>query len=286
MCFAWGLSALTLWLDRSPQFDFLDQTNWLYLAGADGARETLSVIASSMITIAGVAFSITIVALTLASNQFGPRVLRTFMKDRGNQMVLGTFIGTFLYSILILRAVRATDQNQLVPHLSVSVSIGFSIAAVVVFIYFIHHVSSIIQVDYIIQNISHDLEDSIEDLYPSEIGKEVREQDQAARISALVEDLSRDSRYKVDIEAEGAGYVQFLNGDELLEQAIKRDLVIHALVRPGAYVSKQQIILQAYSDQPLQSDLPEEIRGTIVLESSELMCKILSLAFLNWFKSL
>ena len=73
--------------------------DWIYSGGAEGARAVLSVIASSMITVAGVVFSITIVALTLASSQFGPRLLRNFMRDTANQVVLGTFIATFLYCL-------------------------------------------------------------------------------------------------------------------------------------------------------------------------------------------
>ena len=89
---------------------------WLYTFGPEGARAILSAIASSMITVAGLTFSITMLTLQLASSQFGPRLLRNFMRDRGNQVVLGTFIATFVYCLLVLRTVRGTEEASFVPH--------------------------------------------------------------------------------------------------------------------------------------------------------------------------
>jgi uncharacterized membrane protein len=101
------LAFTAVWIDH----DLLqgkpgDTVALVYEGGAHGAREVLSTIAGAMITVAGVIFSITVVALTLASQQFGPRLLRNFMHDRGNQIVLGTFISIHLYCLIVLRAVR------------------------------------------------------------------------------------------------------------------------------------------------------------------------------------
>ena len=93
------------WLGVEVVRDF----GWLYTFGPEGARAVLSTIASSMITVAGLTFSITMLTLQLASSQFGPRLLRNFMSDRGNQLVLGTFIATFVYCLLVLRTVRGTE---------------------------------------------------------------------------------------------------------------------------------------------------------------------------------
>ena len=88
-----------------PQW--LREGAWLYDGGATGARGLLGAVASSTITVAGTVFSITIAALSLAAGQMGPRLLRNFTRDRGNQLVLGIFLGTFVYSLLVLRSVRA-----------------------------------------------------------------------------------------------------------------------------------------------------------------------------------
>ncbi|HEU18338.1 MAG TPA: DUF2254 domain-containing protein, partial [Deltaproteobacteria bacterium] len=92
-----GLSFVIVAVDRMIEPGHHRIFGFLYAGGPEGARSILSTIAGSMITVAGVAFSITIVALTLASSQFGPRLLRNFMRDTGNQIVLGIFIATFIY---------------------------------------------------------------------------------------------------------------------------------------------------------------------------------------------
>ena len=119
-----------------------DRVGWLYAGGADGAKTMLSTVAASVITVAGVVFSITIAALTQASSQFGPRLLRNFMRDTGNQMVLGTFIGTFMYCLLVLRTIHGevADRTAFVPQASVTGAMLLAVASLAVLVYFIHHV--------------------------------------------------------------------------------------------------------------------------------------------------
>ncbi|WP_338034035.1 DUF2254 family protein [Lichenicola cladoniae] len=104
------------WLITSP---------WLYNGGATGARTLLGAVASSTIGVAGTVFSITIAALSLAAGQMGPRLLRNFTRDRGNQFTLGTFLGTFSFALMVLRSVRTQDEGEFVPHLSLTLSILF-----------------------------------------------------------------------------------------------------------------------------------------------------------------
>ena len=106
------------WLPES-----LLQGNWLYNGGGTGARTLLGAVVSSTIGVAGTVFSITIAALSLAAGQMGPRLLRNFTQDRGNQFTLGAFLGTFSYALMVLRSVRTEEEGVFVPHLSLSVSI-------------------------------------------------------------------------------------------------------------------------------------------------------------------
>ncbi|MBW3656699.1 MAG: DUF2254 domain-containing protein, partial [Gemmatimonadetes bacterium] len=121
---------------------------WVYQGSAEGARTVLSAISSSLITVTGVIFSVTIVAVQLASSQYTPRVLRNFSSDRGNQVVLGIFISTFTYSVLVLRTARASGggTEEFVPRLAVTGSIVLLLLCVGALIYFIHHVTALIQV--------------------------------------------------------------------------------------------------------------------------------------------
>lgn len=137
-----GLARIAVTLDHQlPQLPFsLPEIG--FTGGAEGARSVLSTIAGSMVTVAGVAFSITIVALTLASSQFGPRLLRNFMRDPGNQYVLGTFIATFIYCLLVLSTVTSNHDHVFVPRLAVNISLLLALLNVGVLIYFIHHVAT------------------------------------------------------------------------------------------------------------------------------------------------
>ena len=170
-----ALSALTLHIDTTINPKWARDTAWIWAGGAEGARNVLATIASSTITVAGVVFSITVVTLTLASSQFGPRLLRNFMNDRGTQLVLGVFVSTFLYCVLVLRAIRGTDQLTVVPFLSVTCGIVFAVASVGFLIYFIHHIGTSIIAENVIARVADDLRSNIDRLYPNELKPEAND---------------------------------------------------------------------------------------------------------------
>ena len=136
----------------------------VFSAGPDGARATLQAIAGSVITVAGVVFSITIVALQLTSTQFSPRVLRNFLRDRPNQLVLGTFMGTFTYCLLVLRTIRSEDEQRgdaFVPNLAITGALLLAFLSLAMLIYFIHHISVRIQVTSIVGSVARDTLETI-----------------------------------------------------------------------------------------------------------------------------
>jgi uncharacterized membrane protein len=144
---------------------------WLYTFGPEGARAVLSAIAGSMITVAGLTFSITMLTLQLASSQFGPRLMRSFMRDRGNQLVLGTFIATFLYCLLVLRTVRGTEGPALCRTLAVAFGVLLAIASIAVLIYFIHHIATSIRVETLLAQLAAETASAIDRLYPERLGE-------------------------------------------------------------------------------------------------------------------
>ncbi len=107
--------------------------------------------------------------LTLASSQFGPRLLRNFMNDRGTQFVLGVFVATYLYCLLVLRAIRGTDQIKVVPFLSVTCGVAFAVVSVGFLIFFIHHISRSIIAENVIARVANDLRSNIDRLYPDKL---------------------------------------------------------------------------------------------------------------------
>ena len=138
----------------------------LFGAGAAGSRGMLSTIAGSVITVAGVTFSITIAALALASAQYTPRVLRTFMGDRANQVVLGTFMGVFSYCLVVLRTIRGGDEGAFVPSIAVLGGFVLAMLSVAVLIFFIHHIAEALQASTILDRVRRSTEEAIDNLFP------------------------------------------------------------------------------------------------------------------------
>jgi uncharacterized membrane protein len=206
---------------------------WTFTGGAEGASAVLGIIAGSMITIAGVVFSMTLVALSLASSQLGPRLLRNFMRDTSTQVVLGTFIATFVYCLLVLRTIRRAEEVAFVPHLSVSLGVVLAVASVGVLIYFIHHVSVSIQANEIAARIGRELIKKVNHLFPVHIGQAGERVPMDPPDASFLEAFDREAQ---PVAADRDGYLQLIDGDALLVLAMKEDLVVRLERKPGNYV--------------------------------------------------
>ena len=224
---------------------------WLWSGGADGARSLLSTVGSSMITVAGTVFSITIAALTLASGQFGPRLLRNFTRDLGNQLVLGTFVATYLYCLLVLRTVRGQAEGDFVPYLSVTCGVLLAAASIGVLIYFIHHIADSIQAESLVAVVGAELKRNIAQLYQPQAGE--RADDRLAEIPSTPAST---------VLAERSGYVQTMDSDGLVAAAEEGDLLVQALRRPGDFVSCGDALLLAWArGSELGEDQAGRLRG-------------------------
>ena len=186
-------------------------------------------------TIASVTFSITVVALQLASSQFGPRLLRNFMRDRGNQIAIGTFIATFTYCLLVLRTVNGTEGEEFVPHIAVTFGLVLALFSLGVFIYFIHHSAESIQVENVISSVSRDLHDAIDRLYPECLGQEKSESEVSPGDKALPATFESEAR---SISAARSDYLQAIDVDRLLSLAKESDMVFSVSQRPGKFFIK------------------------------------------------
>lgn len=233
---------------------------WIYGGGPEGARHLLATVAGSMATITGVTFSITIVALTMASSQFGSRLLRNFMRDTGNQVVLGTFIATFVFCLLVLRTVRGPNLDVFVPQVSVTIGILLAILSMLVLIYFIHHVSSSLQADSIIASVSVECHSVIDKMLPENGGRT----DEAASFEG------RNSLERIEKEGRGivaaySGYVQAIDRDEVMSLATDNDLIVWLKYRPGDFVIEGNTIM-ILSPAPRVSDKVHRLAsGTMVI---------------------
>jgi uncharacterized membrane protein len=221
-------------VDATLSVDDLLSWSWVYTGNAQGATAVLNTIAGSTATLAGVVFSMTLVALTLASSQFGPLILRQFMRDVPNQIVIGAFVGTFLYCLLVLRAIRYGPGDSFVPHASITVGMVLAFATLVLLIYFIHHVAVSIQSEQVSARVARDLTTVIDRLFPEQIGEQgPKSREQRSEWSRAAEALSRESR---PVRASTDGYLQVVDADALLTVASKANVVLRIEIVPGQHV--------------------------------------------------
>jgi uncharacterized membrane protein len=252
-----AMSFATIEVDRGMT-STLTRLTWVYSGGPEGARAMLSTIAASMITVAGVTFSITIVALTLASQQFGPRLLRNFLRDLGNQITLGTFIATFLYCLLILRTVRGNDDAQFVPHFAVTIGVIAALLSIGVLIFFIHHVATSIQANQVIATVAADLEAAVARLFPDQLDQTSTVPDAAA---APMPSFDRADA----VLATRAGYVQVIDEKQLLHVAQDRDLILRIDRAPGTFVRTGSVLMSVSGAGRAAAEVSARLAGAFVV---------------------
>ena len=217
----------------------------LFGAGADGARGLLTVVASSMITVAGVVFSITIVALSLASSQYTSRVLRNFLSDRITQGVLGAFVGIFAYCLVVLRTIRGGDEGQFVPSVAVLIGLVLGMVGIGVLIYFIHHISTSIQASHIVAAAARETIRAIDHLFPEGVGHGK---------AADEENLGAGGIW-YPVTSGTTGYIQSLDTDGLLRFANEHQTVLRMERRIGQFVIEGEPLLTVLGVAPSDAEL-------------------------------
>ena len=225
-----GLFAITYSVDQRAAAGAIALFAWLSFGSPDVAREILIAIASSVITVAGVVFSITILVLQLASQQFGPRMLRNFIRDTGTQVSLGAFVATFVYSVLTLEVV--SDPPELfVPHLSTSVAVALVLIDLGVLIYFINHVAFSIQLTSVVSGIAADFRTTLAQMQANEW-----QLPQTGAHQDAFDALHETARSGEAIAAQSSGFLQAVGYERLLAIASESNAVIQLLHRPGHFV--------------------------------------------------
>lgn len=252
----------TVTLDETIQAQGLRPLPGIYRGGPDGARAVLSTIAGSMVGLTGITFSITIVALTLASTQFGPRLLKNFLRDRGNQIVLGTFIATFLYCLMVLRRVHGSQTEMFVPHVAVTVGILLVMASVGVLIFFIHHVSQSIQAAHVIALVGRDLDEAVERFYPEMVGDAFDDSMPAPPAGQAPPDFAQTAR---SIKAAGSGYIQAIDSHGLMRLATEQDILLQINYLPGRYVIAGTDLASVWPPERADDALAAKINAVFII---------------------
>lgn len=238
---------------------------WAFGGGASGARGVLQAIAGSVITVTGTVFSITIVALQLAASQMTPRVLRTFTRDRGVQLVLGVFVGTFVYALLVLRTVRSEDEElgpAFVPAVSVTVAIVLALINIGVLIYYVHHVARLIQVSAVIDRVVVDTVGLVDERFPESAGEPAW----GADLALLLGPPAR-------IAAETSGYLDTVAPGALFALEVEGPTTIRLEPSVGAHVLAGATLALVWPATACNQELAAAVRGACLLSEQRTLAE-------------
>ncbi len=233
---------VTYALDRAAFDGHIQFPGWVLNGSSDSARVILTTVAAAIITVIGIVFSITIVVLTLASTQFGPRMLRNCVRDPGTQVALGAFVATFCYTMITLVSVGGTgDKGDFVPHLSITVALVLTLGNVGVLIYFLNHVAVMIQLPVVIAGIARTLHAEIESQSRGALSFRGAE-----RGPSSDELLARLAEAGAPIRTPRSGYLQVIRMEKLVKVAAKAGAIIELPYRPGHFFVAGQVMARVW----------------------------------------
>jgi uncharacterized membrane protein len=254
------LSIGLVYLDETIKFPQNGLARFFFVNSSDSARSILTTISGAMMGVAGTVFSITLVALTLASSQFGPRLIKNFMYVRLNQVVLGAYISTYLYCLLILNAVKEGNDYTFIPSISILVAISATIINIVLLIIFIHHIAISIQADNVISEISDFIAKQVKTLFPAKMEEE-NEREKIVDISASISGYQK----RISIKSPKSGYLQYIDSEALIEIMVEHDSLLELYFRSGGHLVEGLEIGLVYSRVDWEKDELESIFNQLVI---------------------
>lgn len=221
-------------------------SNVLFAGGPDSARLVLSTIAAAMLTFTGLVFTVTMLVLQLASSQLSPRVMRTFLRDRVNQSVLGLFVATFLYALLVLREVRSPpDGTPFVPSVAVTFVYLLLVASVALFVLYIHHMAQAIRAAEVLRNVGDETRQAIVRLYPEGIA------DEPSAAPPALPDREPD---EVVLLERAPGVITSTDAAALVRLAEEHRLTVELVHHTGDFVPTGSPLLRVWRRSPSDAD--------------------------------
>ena len=268
---AFSLVPLDRLVDQEMSGDF---SGVLFAGGAESARLVLSTIAAAMLTFTGLVFSVTMLVLQLASSQLSPRVMRTFLRDRVSQTILGLFVATFLYSLLILREVRTPAiGSAFVPAISVTVAYLLLVASVGAFVIYIHHMAQSIRAVSVLRSVGAETRRAIARLYPEGAGDDPSDPEVALPVRAPD---------RMIVTRRAPGVVTSVDDEGLFHVAVEHRLTVALLHHVGDFVPEGAPLMAVWSRSPtpVPDDLPEGgLAGTVEIGPDRTMTQDAAFGF-------
>jgi uncharacterized membrane protein len=233
--------------------DDIGEPDWVFEGGPDAARSLLGTIAGAMISVTGLVFSITMVILQLASSQFTPRILGTFLESRVVQVTLGVFTGSFIYALTVLRAVRGSAED-IVPGTAVTLAFVYVLVAVAMFLAFIHHITRSVQVSQVMTRVRRHTVATSERLTSSP--------DDRDHVPAAWSPEPGTPRTELRL-GDRCGYLTVLDSTLLVRRAAELGVVAELEVTPGQFLVPGQLVGHAWQRDDLGDE--EADRLTVAL---------------------
>lgn len=260
------MAFLTIRLDMA----FGDDANLLksYLffnhLSLDTVRVYLSTLVGAVITVVGVVFSLTILTVSSASNQFGPRVLNNFMRDKGNQLTLGVYTSTFVYCSTILLSLYEEEGSLFIPYFSVFVSYLLALLCIGFLIFYIHHIPASLRAESIIHRVALEALDMIDKRFPRSEKVENLEVDKGSLRPKAMEEFDQAIHFSVPTKK--VGYVQAIDLEDLLNIATDSNAVFSLTSRPGDFLNGRQSLV--FSDKKLDDETRERVESAFAVGDS------------------
>ncbi len=254
---------LSVWLvtwDKTVNLSQDGLQQFFFVSNADSARSILSTISGAMIGVAGTVFSVTLVALTLASSQFGPRLIKNFMSVRLNQVVLGAYVSTYLYCLLVLNSIRENGGDTFIPSISILVAIVLAILNIVLLIVFIHQIAISLQADKVVSDIHGFISSHIETLFPDKLGEESESE---SNVDLKQIKLKYASSWS--IKAQKSGYLEYIDSDSLMEMMTSEKSLLELNVRPGDFLVEDLEIGKIYHGTNIDDEEFAKIKSHFVI---------------------
>lgn len=253
------LYALMRWIDGWMGPEWIEPGDWLYVGEVAGIRAVLTAVAGSIITVISIVFSVVIVALTMAASQMGPRLLQNFMRDRTTSCTLGVFIGTFIYTMLVLRQTNGSDHAN-PTQLTVNVGLLLMLVSMGMLIYFIHHMARSLQAPQVVANVSHELQHT---LHAYLLDKPADDDWVSFEQVPLPEGFDQGARH---VTCARSGYIQSVDLKRLVHLAHTHDAVIRLPHRARDFIVPGEMLAQVFPGDRLDDALDHAIRRSFYLQ--------------------
>ena len=228
---------------------------WLYSGDASSARDLLSSLLSGLMTMTSLVVSVTFVILTLAANQLGPRLISTFMGDRQIQVVLGLFLGTILYVLVVLRTLDETLGNEGVPHIAVTVGSMLTAICLLALLFYVHKIARAIIADNVVTRVAGDLHNDIRSILPEDAGE----------TEHALPDLRTSRAGAVSLGR--SGYIQVVDYHRLVAIACETNVLLEVKVRAGHFILMNGEHVVVHGRHPMDHKAVEAVQGAFVVDT-------------------